>query len=490
MREWLMRIRGVGVWTRRGLIRVSSVGVALLLAAPVAASASTYRWTVDQNGDWNNPANWTLVEGPAGAGYPNAADDIATFHFGPINAPTFTVTIPDGVTITVGQISFLTVADITFAGAGSGQLVLQSPDGNARISSDNTGRHTFAVPIQLKSNLTTNSPTFLTFAGPISEDGTSRNLLHERGHVSFTGAASNTYTGPTTFQNGLMLLSRTNGAIAIPGPLVIGHFNGFPATVRLDAADNVANGAAVTVAGGIFDINGQTETIGNLIVSPGTVTLGAGATGRLTMASLTMAGGTLTTGAAGSRFVLNGNVTASGAGVTGAGASVTGAGSLDLNGSTRVFTVTGPNSQLTLDVDVTGTAGVVKEGPGWLRLMKANTYTDSTVVLAGALEVRGRVGAVTLTAGTLSGNGTVGGVTAAAGTVMPDTVFTTGSIALSPGVTMVAKIFGASGSTVPNDRLNVAGTVSLGGAGLYLSAFSRTRLGRPSHSSITTAPIP
>jgi autotransporter-associated beta strand protein len=462
------KYQGCGGGTRRGLIRVASLGVALLLTAPVAASASTYRWTVDQNGDWNNPANWTLIEGPAGAGYPNAAADIAMFHFGPINDPTFTVIIPDGVTITVGQISFLTIADITFAGSGSGQLVLQSPDGDARISSENTGRHTFAVPIQLRSNLITDSPMFLIFAGPISEDATPRGILSQRGHATFSGTASNTYTGPTTFRNGLIGLARTNGAIAIPGPLNIGLDGGPNATVRLDAADNVADGGHVNVGRfGTFDINGQTETIGDLTVSPaGTVTLGAGATGRLTMSALTMTGGLLRTGAAGSRFVLNGNVTAS-------GASVTGAGSLDLNGSTRVFTVSAPVGDFTLDVDVTGTAGVVKEGPGRLRLTRANTYTGSTVILDGTLEVTsdGRAGDVSLAAGALSGDGIVGGVNAAAGYIGPTNVFTTGSIALSSAVTMYLRIYGG-GFGVPNDRLNVAGAVSLGGATLTLSTYS------------------
>jgi autotransporter-associated beta strand protein len=464
MTGFLANTRGVGVWTRRQLMRVASFGAAILLAAPIAASASTFRWLPSASGDWNDPANWLLLEGPAGPGYPNGSGDTAIF--GTLSNPHITITIPDGVTITVRRIGFSAANDITIAGAGSGHLVMDTSGGAALIDSIDFGHYTFAVPIQLRKNLIV-QPTAIIFAGTISEDATPRGITQSGGTVRFTGAVSNTYTGPTIVQGGRLELARTSGAIAIPGPLVI-ESSGYPVEVRLDAANNVADGASVSAGPmGTFNINGQTETIGDLTVSPaGTVTLGTAAAGQLTMASLTMTGGTLTTGAAGSRFVLNGNVTAS-------GASVTGAGRLDLNGSTRVFTVSAPVGDLTLDVDVTGTAGVVKEGPGRLRLTRANTYTGSTVILDGTLEVTsdGRAGPVALLAGTLLGSGTVGEVTAAAGTISLANVFTTASMASSPGVTMTARIFGG-GVGLPNDRLNVAGTVSLGSAVLSLSTLS------------------
>ena len=53
--------------------------IVLALIAPRAAEASTYRWQAAVDGNWNDPANWTLVEGPAGAGYPNGSGDTAQF---------------------------------------------------------------------------------------------------------------------------------------------------------------------------------------------------------------------------------------------------------------------------------------------------------------------------------------------------------------------------------------------------------------------------
>ena len=71
------RPRRASVWRCRVRERLELLAMAL---APAAADASTYRWQVDANGDWNDPGNWAVVEGPAGAGYPNLAGDVAVIE--------------------------------------------------------------------------------------------------------------------------------------------------------------------------------------------------------------------------------------------------------------------------------------------------------------------------------------------------------------------------------------------------------------------------
>jgi fibronectin-binding autotransporter adhesin len=148
--------------------------------------------------------------------------------------------------------------------------------------------------------------------------------------------------------------------------------------VRWLAGENVADSSPVRVnTFGVLDINDQTETIGQFTVAEvGGVLVGSSGSGRLTMASLTTSGAMHSV--AGSQYVLNGNVTSMGF------AGIDGQGSLALNGVTRVFNV-GEPGELLLAVRVTGAAGVVKEGPGTLKLTMANDYTGGTVVLDGTL---------------------------------------------------------------------------------------------------------
>ena len=442
------------------------LAIVLALVAPRAAAASTYRWHAAVSGNWNEAANWTLVSGPAGVGYPNGSGDTA--QLSPPTAPSFTVTIPDGVTVTVERISFQS-ANVTIAGTGSALLVMETAGAEAQITSMNATFQTFDVPIQLKSNLRVSTMTLMIFSNRISDDGTPRSVtlastLNYNGVFHYNGNVSNTYTGATTLQRGYLELGRTNGAIAIAGPLVIDPTGRFGTEVRLLSAENVADNAPVRVAdggflagSGGFNVKNQTEAVGDLtVVDRGTVSLGDAGTGHLTMNSLTMESGHLWTGTAGSQFVLNGNVTA-------LNGSISGAGSLALNGAAQVFSVSAPVQQggatgLFIDVRVTGAGGIVKEGPGELFLMKDNDYTGDTVILDGHLVVQRNNPAtsVTLRNGVLRGSGAVGAVTATGGAIWPGFGLNTGTIALSPGV-IIKGDFRAI-------QLAVTGTVSIGGA--------------------------
>ena len=220
--------------------------IAIALIAPRAASASTYRWNIAADGNWTDPANWTVVSGPAGVGYPNSNVDTAQFDPPPI--ANYTVTIPDGVTVTVERISFPAQNFVTIAGAGSGLLVLETTGAEVEIASTATFGLTFDVPILLKSNLLVTSAASVTFSGAVSDDGTPRGVTMA-GHqfLRYTGTASNTYTGPTTVQRGRLELGKTNTAIAVAGPLAVEPVGDFAAEARLLTSENIADGAPVRV---------------------------------------------------------------------------------------------------------------------------------------------------------------------------------------------------------------------------------------------------
>ncbi len=109
----------------------------------------------------------------------------------------------------------------------------------------------------------------MTFSGRLSDDGTPRSVtLAGNSVMRYTGNVSNTYTGTTTVRRGRLELGRTNGAIAIAGPLVIDPPGDVMAIVRLLSADNIADGVPVRVnTFGSFEVNDGTDTIGDLTIA-------------------------------------------------------------------------------------------------------------------------------------------------------------------------------------------------------------------------------
>jgi autotransporter-associated beta strand protein len=94
------------------------------------------------------------------------------------------------------------------------------------------------------------------------------------GTLRLDGPAANTYIGWTTVPAGTLELGKTGGAVAVAGILTI---NG--GIARELFGNQLDDTSAVTVnAGGTFDLNGQTDTVGTVTVAGGTLTtLGASA---------------------------------------------------------------------------------------------------------------------------------------------------------------------------------------------------------------------
>ena len=285
--------------------------------------------------------------------------------------------------------------------------------------------------------------TSTTYSGVMSGTGG----LTKAGTGIFTLSGVNTYTGATTINAG---------------------------TLRLGAANRIADTSALTVAGGAtFNLNNFAETIGSLAgagnVTLGTGTLTAGGDNTATIYSGIMSGtGGLTKQGTGA-FTLSGNNTYSGATNINAGTltlgaanrianasavTVAGGATFDLNNfaetigslagagnvtlGTGIVTTGGNNTSTTYSGVMSGTGGLTKAGTGIFTLSGVITYTGATTINAGTLRVAGGAAiadtsAVTLanvagaildlsgtneTIGSLAGGGAAGGnVTLGVGTL-------------------------------------------------------------------------
>jgi autotransporter-associated beta strand protein len=194
--------------------------------------------------------------------------------------------------------------------------------------------------------------------------------------------------------------------------------------------------------------------------------------------------------AAGTSF---GSLTIGGSGYTIGGNAITLTGTLDsaqTGGSNTVglpiapggdgplsVTVDESGADLVLSGAVSGSTGLTKSGDGVLDLTGANTYTGTTPVSAGVLDVDTAQASspVALAVGTtLGGAGTVGTITATSATVSPGNpapgVLTdNGDLNLDSGSSVAVALDGTTPGTAYS-QLVVAGQVNLGGATLNATA--------------------
>jgi autotransporter-associated beta strand protein len=91
-----------------------------------------------------------------------------------------------------------------------------------------------------------------------------------------TGGTANTYTGTTTVSGGILRLAKTPGVNAVPGAVVVNPGG----TLRLAAANQIADAAPVTLAGGTLSTGqavGFSDTVGAFqITAASTIALGTG----------------------------------------------------------------------------------------------------------------------------------------------------------------------------------------------------------------------
>jgi autotransporter-associated beta strand protein len=300
-------------------------------------------------GNWSDSGNWGF------AGTPATGD---TLIFSGAQPRVFNT----------NNIVGLTLDQIRFVGASGGYAIF----GNALTLTNGIEATNSAGLNVLSNNITLGSTgdfivdvatgAKLILGGTIS--GTVGLLKIGGGTNTLAGGFSNTYGGTTTITNGLLELNKNGAqAAAIPHDLVIGQ--GISAsTVRNLAGAEIADVGNVTVNRlSTWDLNGHVETIASLTLSGGSVTTG---TGTLTL------GGNITTIA---------SITTS---------SISGL--LSLGGVTRTISVgsgsASPDVLISANIsDGASSAGITKTGSGQMTLSGSNIFTgmftvDGFVVLA------------------------------------------------------------------------------------------------------------
>ena len=285
---------------------------------------------------------------------------------------------------------------LTLSGSGGGLGALRN------VSEDNRWGGALALGAGAMIEADTNS---LTLDGPVSGAGfglnfnTTGNIVvngaiadagtsvtkNGLGILTFAGGTANTYTGPTTINQGSLLLAKLSGG-AVPAALIVG--DGLSAaTVLCQAANQFSPGGDVTVnLASLLNLNNSAATIASLTLSGGAVD--SGSTGLLTL------GGPLT-----------GNGTQA--------ASISG--NLALSATMLDFSVL-PTADLNIPAVVSG-GGFSKKGAGRLLLMGNNTFTGTVQVVEGTLLVNNDAnsgfglgsGPVLVTNAVLGGVGSIAG---------------------------------------------------------------------------------
>ena len=227
----------------------------------------------------------------------------------------------------------------------------------------------------------------------------------------------------------------------------------------INVSGNIINAGGLTKTGsGTVTLTGVNTYTGGTTISAGILNLGNATNTLSNTGAVTVAGGTL---ALGSNSDTVGAVTLSSGTITGPGGTLT--------GSSYALTDTGSVSAV-----LAGSGALTKTGAGNATLTGANTYTGGTNVNAGTLTLGNatntlsNTGAVTVAGGTLalgSNSDTVGAVTLSSGSISGPGTLTGSSYALTDTGNVSAVLAGAGALTKTG-----AGTAVLTGSNTYSGA--------------------
>jgi autotransporter-associated beta strand protein len=315
----------------------------LIMACVLQIHGASLSWSGGgSSGNWNDSGNWGFAGTPA-------TGDTLVF---PAAQPRLNNT---------NNIGGLTLNQIRFAGASGGYAIF----GNALTITNGIEATNSAGINVISNNIVLGSPTDfvvnvatgakLFLGGTLS--GSAGLLKTGGGTNELGGGFSNTYGGTTTVTNGLLELFKAGAqAAAIPHDLVIGQGT-IACTVRNLAGAEIADVSNVTVnQSSHWDLDDRNETISSLTLSGGSVTTGAGI------------------------LTLGGNVTSLSSVTT---ASISGL--LSLGGVTRTFSVVSGSANPDLLIsaavsDGAASAGLTKTGFGQMTLSGSNSYSGLTTI--------------------------------------------------------------------------------------------------------------
>jgi autotransporter-associated beta strand protein len=280
------------------------------------------------------------------------------------------------------------------------------------------------------------------------------------GVLQISGPNNNTYTGETFVNGGTLLLNKPIAVTAIPTALEIGGLDEKSVGTARNLNGYQIVGNIHVHSGGLYDVDGQEENTDGLVMyGNATVQTGSGSLYLKPGAPLLVYPGSNTTA------TLDGN--------------------LALYAGNHVLTVAAGSilpavHDLIINAVISETspsASIQKEGAGGLQLTATNTYTGTTTVNAGLLQIHGSQSGseVIVNNAILQGDGTVGDLSfnGTTGLIVPGAgpgILTCGNFnaaALGRG-TLQMELNGTTAGT-GYDRINARGTVTLTGTRLSLA---------------------
>ena len=301
-------------------------------------------------------------------------------------------------TLTVGTSAALGTGTLSINGGTIRGLSLPiSPSNSITIGGNfiagGSQNITFSGAATLTGNrtITTDNTADTIFSGAIGQDVAGRSLLKNgAGTLTLSGGAANTYTGTTSVAAGTLVLAKTAGVNAVAGSfLAIGDgAGGVNADVaRLGANNQILDSTSVVVGtSGLVDLNGFSESIGQLQVHGGNVTTGAGIL-------------TINSGFHEGSFNLTSTISGNLALATG----------FNVQFSVEDGT---PATDLNISAAISGSGQLTKAQPGTLELSGTtpNTYTNTTIVPAGTLLLNKSDGVVSVPGDLFINGGTVSAI--------------------------------------------------------------------------------
>ena len=435
---------------------------------------------------WNADANWNV-----GTSFPNGAGVVAFVN----SAIAANQTIDLNQAITVGALS---------AGAGGGAFTI-APNGGT-LTFNNGSAAALLTQLSASRGDTISAP--VTVTGSLSVTNLSANTLTLSGNISggsvilngnTTLSGTNTYTGGTVLNSGSLVFS-VGSAIPTSGTLTLSNAGAVTVTTANSLPNVLVNGAnsitgngnsgtgiaalndqgtlTLFVSGGskVFDLTGAMSGSGNLVLGSSPMTLrfyGTAGDGSAIF--------NLGTGTAVALVRETGTTAITLGGLTG-GSGTQLQGDNSTGGANMTYTIGGANANTEFDGVITngsvGATAVIKTGTGVLTLTGANTYSGSTTINGGVLQVNNLAGSATgsgtvtvANGGTLGGNGKISGAVTvnSGGALAPGNplgaLIVSNNLTLNAGSTTFVQV---QHSPLTNDAVKTTGTLT-GGGTLYVT---------------------
>jgi autotransporter-associated beta strand protein len=334
----------------KSLATILAGAAAMLLATqPHRAWADTNDWVASTNGTWFAPANWSFTAVPAPTDDASVTNNTTVIIQGATEATAYNLYVENGA-VTVGNASAgaLTVnGEISVGTIGlTGALTLNA--GTISVNTLSVGADgTYTDTSFGTLNLTGANPT-IQMAGTVdvvvNSQITGTNGLIKGSIGTLTLAGANTYSGGTVIESGTLRIG--NGG-------TLGN---------LGAGDVTNNGALV------FN-RSDTLIVSNTIAGAGTLTQAGPGTTTL------VAENTYT----GTTFINAGTLQIGDGGTTGS----LGTGDV-VDNAALAFN---RSDDVAFSNTVSGTGNLIQAGTGTLTIVGGNTYSGSTIIASGTLQV-------------------------------------------------------------------------------------------------------